>query len=192
MPLKRTNCKALLPNRMRRRPSGVRVAGDVVPLFEEFDGNILYFADIAPITLDFGRVLSQAKSDPRELLQLSPRQFEELIADIWKRFGYDVELTAQTRDGGRDIVAIKQAEANLRVLIECKRYDRRRKVGVGIVRELYGVKVDEGASKAILATTSTFSLDAKDFFAKHLWELEPRDYDGIVDWIGLAIQRGSM
>jgi len=90
--------------------------------------------------LNFGRLLSEAKSNPIELLRLNSRQFEEMVAEIWQRFGYLVERTSQTRDGGRDIIAIKQTEANLRFLIECKRYERRHKVGVGIVRELYGVR----------------------------------------------------
>jgi hypothetical protein len=69
---------------------------------------------------------------------------------------------------------------------------RLRKIGVGIVRELYGVKLYEGACKAIFATTSTFGMPAKDFFASHLWELEPRDYEGVVQWIKLAIQEQSV
>ncbi len=34
---------------------------------------------------------------------LDPRQFEEVNAEIWRRFGYDVELTKRTRDGGCDV-----------------------------------------------------------------------------------------
>src|SRR5258708_40197380 len=57
-----------------------------------------------------------------DLISLTPRQFEELIAEIWSRFGYEVELTARTRDGGRDIIAIRRSvEASYRHLIECKR-----------------------------------------------------------------------
>jgi restriction endonuclease Mrr len=73
-------------------------------------------------------------------------------------------------------------------LIECKRYAEDRKVGVEIVRALYGVKTDERATKAILATTSTFSAPAKEFFAEHVWELEPRDYKGTREWIELVMQ----
>lgn len=176
----------------RRKAWGVRISGATFPLFEEFDGGLLFYPEIIPVTLNFGRLLSEAKSNPVELLRLNSRQFEELVAEIWKRFGYSVELTSQTRDGGRDLIAIKQTEANLRFLIECKRYERRHKVGVGIVRELYGVKIHECATKAILATTSTFSADAREFFAKHIWELEPRDFDGVVEWITLAVQKGSL
>lgn len=164
----------------------------VFPLFDDFDGNLLYYPEIIPVTLNFGRILSETSSNPTKLFQLSPRQFEELVAEIWNRFGYVVELTSRTRDGGRDVIAVKEAEANLRFLIECKRYDRENRVGVGIVRELYGVMKDEGATKAILATTSSFTKGAKEFCSRHVWELEPKDYHGVVDWIARAMVLGSM
>ena len=135
------------------------------------------------------RVVSAAQAlvdasalDVSAILRLSSREFEEFIAEIWSRFGYQVELTARTRDGGRDVVAVRSAEAKLRILIECKRYSPGHKVGVLAVRALYGVKTDERATKAILATTSSFTSGANKFFEVHSWELEPRDYDGVCDW----------
>jgi hypothetical protein len=169
-----------------------RLQGRTFPLFEDFDGELLYYPEIVPVTLNFGRMLSAARAKPSELFDLSPRHFEELVAEIWRKFGYRVELTSQTRDGGRDIIALKEAEVNLRFLIECKRYQRQHKVGVQMVRSLYGVKVDECATKAILATTSTFTKAANDLFKRHVWELEPRDYDGVVDWIKLATESKSL
>ncbi|MCP4549566.1 MAG: restriction endonuclease, partial [bacterium] len=79
----------------------------------------------------------------------------------------------------------------MRFLIECKHPEKGGKIGVAPVRELYGVKVDEGATKAILATTSYFSHDANLFFERHRWELEPRDRDGLLEWIDLY-QREAM
>ncbi len=126
------------------------------------------------------------KKNHEDLLLLNPRQFEELVAEVWGRFGYDVELTAQTRDGGRDIVAVRKAEAAVKFLIECKRYDPSRKVEVSLVRALFGVKVDEGASKAIMATTSSLTRDAQEFVERHPWELEGRDYEGVLHWLEKA------
>jgi hypothetical protein len=51
---------------------------------------------------------------------------------------------------------------------------------------LYGVKVHENATKAILATTSTFTAGAERLFDAHRWELERRDYEGVLDWLKLA------
>jgi HJR/Mrr/RecB family endonuclease len=115
-----------------------------------------------------------------------------LIAEIWDRLGFEVELTAQTRDGGRDVIAIKKsAEGNYRHLIECKRYYPDHKVNVEVIRTLYGVKIDERATKAILATTSTFTADAWRFIQDHLWELDGKDYEDVLAWIQLVRDSGA-
>jgi len=57
------------------------------------------------------------------------------------------------------------------------------------VRELYGVKCDERATKAILATTAFFSKDALLFFENHKWELEPKDYTGLMTWIRAYLKK---
>ena len=120
---------------------------------------------------------------PREnLMRLSPREFEEFIAEIWNRLGYDVELTARTRDGGRDVVAVRKTESEVRYIIECKRYGEPHKIGVGILRALYGVKTHERATKAFLATTSYFTRGAIEFWEPHRWELELKDYKGVCEW----------
>jgi hypothetical protein len=129
------------------------------------------------------RYVEALRKSPSDMHSLSPRDFEKLIAEIFDGFGYEVELTKRTRDGGRDIIAIKRAEVDVRFLIECKHPDANKHIGVGPVRELLGVKTDEGASKAILATTAYFSRDAKLYFQRHPWELEGRDFEGIMEWL---------
>jgi hypothetical protein len=147
--------------------------------------------EVAEVLSASQRLIDESKLDRTALLSLSPRQFEELIAEIWSRLGYSVELTVRTRDGGRDVIAVKRAEAEVCYLIECKRYDPQYKIGVRFVRALYGVKDDERATKAFLATTSTFTRDALTFFNRHRWELEPCDYEGVAKWIQLAKARQS-
>lgn len=129
------------------------------------------------------KLIKHFAKHPNELKQINRRLFEELIAELFDGFGFNVELTKKTRDGGRDIVAIKSTEVNLKYLIECKRPDPNNVVGIRPVRELFGVKQDEKASKAILATTTYFSPDALQFFERNKWELEPKDFEGINNWI---------
>lgn len=128
-------------------------------------------------------LIERLQKYPDDLRTLNRRLFEEIVAEIFSGFGYQVELTQRTRDGGKDIIAIKQKEINLRFLIECKRPDPGNHVGVSVVRELYGVKIDDGATKAILATTTHLSKDAKLFVNRHQWELEAKEYNGILSWI---------
>lgn len=125
---------------------------------------------------------------PEEMKVMPHRRFEELIAEIWRRFGYEVELTKRTRDGGTDVVAIKNSEIQTRFLIQCKRLAPGSKVTVEPVRELLGVKQDIGGSKAVMATTVYFTRDAQMFIDRNRWELEGKDYDGVVGWLRLATQ----
>ena len=116
---------------------------------------------------------------PNDLRLIDRRKFEEIVAELFKGFGYDTELTQRTRDGGKDIIAIKRQEVDVKYLIECKRPDPGNLIGVSAVRELLGIKVDDNATKAILATTTFFTKDANLFFEKHRWELELKDYNAI-------------
>jgi hypothetical protein len=145
-----------------------------------------------PLLLEAGQLFSESNEnlisalahEPKGLYELAPRKFEEIIADIFWKAGYEVELTGQTRDGGRDIVAVsRRMGIPLRLLIECKRYSPANKVTLALVQRLFGVKIAEAASKAILATTSTFSRDAWKFASAHMWDLDLKDYDAVVGWL---------
>ncbi len=133
------------------------------------------------------QLVAHFNEHPSEMKTMNRRSFEELVAELWHGFGYEVELTKRTRDGGKDIVAVRHLHVSERFLIECKRPDPGNPIGVETVRALFGVKSDERATKAILATTSYFSPDAHQYFARNRWELEGKDFDGIVDWIRLYL-----
>jgi HJR/Mrr/RecB family endonuclease len=130
------------------------------------------------------RIAEGIVTNPKALESLDPRFFEDLVASIFSSMGFEVFLTARTRDGGRDIVAVgEKATILLKFIIECKRYRRTRKVSVSQVRELFGVKVSEGASKAILATTSMFTKDAQEFARRHIWDLQLIDFRQLLEMI---------
>ena len=115
--------------------------------------------------------------------QLHHRKFEELIAEIIRSKGYDVTLTPKTRDGGKDIIALyKSPFGHQMFIIECKKHNEDNKVGVELVRGLYGVKTAERYNQAILVTTSTFTRDAKEFVKPLKFELELKDYDDVARW----------
>lgn len=127
---------------------------------------------------------SRVAMEPESLRRISPRAFEELIAEIFSGFGYIVELTAPSRDGGKDIVAIRTDHGIVsKLLIECKRYVPPNKVDVGLVRQLYTVKQLEHASKALLVTTSYFTRPAREMERQHLYELELKDFDAVTGWV---------
>jgi len=122
--------------------------------------------------------------NPVFLYELTPRKFEELIAELLKNQGYDVTLTPKTRDGGKDIVAVYNSPFGHQMfVVECKKFNRENKVGVELVRALYGVKYAEKYNQAILVTTSTFTKDARDFVSPHRFDLLLKDYNDITNWI---------
>jgi HJR/Mrr/RecB family endonuclease len=122
--------------------------------------------------------------DPGSLRHINRRVFEELVAELFDGFGYSVELTARTRDGGRDVVALgRKDQIQTRYLIECKRPDPGNPVGVGLVRQLLGVVEDERATKGILVATTYFSPDARSFEKRNEWRLELKDYENVLSWM---------
>ncbi len=130
------------------------------------------------------KLITSLKQQPDSLRNLSPREFEELLADLLRDMGWDVELTKQTRDGGADILAYMNTEiGRLLCLVEAKHYREDRKIGVELVRTLYGTLCDAQANSAMLVTSSSFTSDAKAFQQKHKYQLNLREYADVVDWI---------
>lgn len=131
-------------------------------------------------------------ANPKALKKIDHRRFEELVAEIWSGFGYTVELTKRTHDGGMDVIAISKDIDKRRYLIECKRPEPGKCVGIRPVRELYGVFESERATKAFLATTAHFSKEAIVFFDKHKWQLEGKDFEGLMEWINEYMRLKTM
>jgi restriction system protein len=132
-------------------------------------------------------IIQIVQKKPVSLFNMSPREFEEFIAQIFSNHGFSVELTQKTRDGGKDIIAIR-SDLGLcaKYIIECKRYAPNRPVGVELVRNLYGVQQQEGANKSVLATTSRFTAEAQAFASNvstTQWAMDLVGYERIIEWV---------
>lgn len=141
--------------------------------------------EIQPIIKDINEeLLKYIAKHPEFLHKISSRKFEELIADIIKDFGFDVELTKITRDGGRDIVAyLKNSITDMLMFVECKHYSPERPVGVDILRQVVGVKELYKPNKSLIVTSSYFTKDAikeKDLIAP---QLDLKDHKDIKNWL---------
>lgn len=167
----------------------------------DFEGVTLFGADGQPLTsgsAGFKRVALEISGVNEELLEMlktwpelmrdvTPRQFEELVAELLERLGYKTELTPASKDGGFDMYAArKDGVATLLYLVECKRYVPPNKVGVEIVRQLHGTVSEKNATGGIVATTSLFTAGAKDFQRKIEYRMELHDYAGIQEWVKRA------
>lgn len=116
--------------------------------------------EVSDAYLNINRILE----DRNAVYKMTPREFEELVAEVFAQQGYSVEITPATRDGGCDIIAIRNINGiPYMILIECKHYSARHKVSVQLVRSLLGVQSDRKANKAILVTSSLFTRDAREF-----------------------------
>ena len=125
------------------------------------------------------------KRNPEKVYKMTPREFEEFVAEVFFRRGFEVRLTPQSNDGGHDIVAVWNNDLTGKEvhLVECKRYAAEKKISVGIVRGLHGVVHDANATKGILVTTSGFSKQARDFEQRHRGRIKLQDYDALLGWI---------
>jgi hypothetical protein len=129
------------------------------------------------------------RSSPDLMIEITPREFEEVVTELFRAKGFEVDLTQRTSDGGKDIIAIHTDSLGIRskYFIECKRYAEENKVGVALVRALQGVKnTKDGPNKTILVTTSTFTSGAKKFVeheASSKWDVTLADYDMLVGWL---------
>ncbi|OFX00507.1 MAG: hypothetical protein A3E78_09705 [Alphaproteobacteria bacterium RIFCSPHIGHO2_12_FULL_63_12] len=95
----------------------------------------------------------------RKLIQLddlSWREFEELIAKMLEADGYNVDLMQGTKDGGVDVVAVKDlgAAGLMKSIWQAKKNRIDRKIGLSIVRELADTRLEHKATKAFIVTTS--------------------------------------
>jgi restriction endonuclease Mrr len=121
---------------------------------------------------------------PSFLHSISPRAFEKVIASLLEKEGFAVKITPQTRDGGRDILAwLDVPVGRILTLVECKKYAADRRVSVEPVRQLYGVLNAERATNAMLATTSTFTSDAKLFANALQYQMSLKDFDDLSSWL---------
>lgn len=123
------------------------------------DGRIYGFGDAK--SLIRAKFINFSYPVKQVLLELTPRDFELLIAYLYKKKGYEVHVTKRSRDGGYDVLAEKKSNReHERLHIECKRYEQ--KISVDIVRKALGTLNVSKATKAVVVTSSDFTKPARD------------------------------
>ncbi|MCK4625675.1 MAG: restriction endonuclease, partial [Phycisphaerae bacterium] len=110
------------------------------------------------------RRTASSRRPPQVILQnMSPYDFEVLVAEVYEKQGYTVRLTGGSHDGGVDIEASKAgATSTEKIVIQCKH--QKANVGRPVVQQLWGVvSSDPGITRGVLATSSGFTSEAKGF-----------------------------
>lgn len=94
------------------------------------------------------------------------QDFEHLIRELLEQEfstnGGEVKVTQGSSDGGVDAIAFDPDPIRGgKIVIQAKRYTNT--VGISAVRDLYGTVMNEGATKGVLVTTSSFGSDSYNF-----------------------------
>jgi hypothetical protein len=98
---------------------------------------------------------------PRERIPLFDADglaFERLVAELFRRLGYDARLTPASHDYGADILAEDPATGES-ICVQAKHYAAA--VGVAAVQEVHAARAHYGCREAWVVTNATFSGPAK-------------------------------
>lgn len=106
------------------------------------------------------RRLLDKQRDLASIRTLSWQRFETLVAEAYRRQGFTVQKnTGAGPDGGVDLVLHRGGNT---LLVQCKQW-RTTKVGVNVVREMYGLMTAMHAQGAIITTSGLFTQEARTF-----------------------------
>lgn len=87
-----------------------------------------------------------------------PEEYEEYIAGIFQKRGYQTIVTPLSSDWGVDIIAIKGEE---KIAVQAKMFGHTsRKVNRAVVMQLYGAMTYQDCTKAVIATDGELLDDA--------------------------------
>ena len=140
-------------NHIFNRPAVVNAFGarrDLVPRVEIVDISLM--------------ALSLLRTDPSSIANLSPHQFEDLVADRLRAMNFTVHKVGGTyeRDGGIDFFAVPNSGPFPFVLaVQVKHSHSGRKVGPSVVRELKGVLSNQPLCMGLIVTNTGFTPDAE-------------------------------
>ncbi|MDB5860128.1 MAG: restriction endonuclease, partial [Ramlibacter sp.] len=149
-----------------------QIGAILAPMYVAAIAGVMQF--VAPILCLSGALVSFLKRKKRSSLVvkvtespsadalsgMSWREFEMLVGEAFRLQGYSVAETGGSGpDGGIDLVLRKGSES---FLVQCKQW-KAFKVGVDVVRELYGVMAARGAAGGFVVTSGSFTEEASAF-----------------------------
>jgi len=135
-------------------------------------------------------IIDSIAKNPEVLQGLSKTDFEKLMAEIFARMGFHVDLYRPAKDDGIDFLAIDIGQ-NTPIIkaVQCKHPDipttgnKARTLPVTTVREIYGVAKANDLNGAIAITSSTYSPEAKQFADLKPEEIQVSNAEDISKWI---------
>lgn len=125
-----------------------------------------FFAGMILLIAPFAYFNSRRKAKQLDMQQnidsirsLHWRNFEELVAEAYRRKGYHVIEGGYGADGGIDLELVKDGQVTL---VQCKQW-KTQKVGVSVIREMFGVLTASNASRVIVICSGRYTDQARAF-----------------------------
>jgi ssDNA-binding Zn-finger/Zn-ribbon topoisomerase 1 len=104
-------------------------------------------------------------------LEMSPRTFEDAVAELFRELGYFVEQTPYTNDGGKDAVVWKDDK---KYLVECKRYEEGGTIGRRELQIFVAAMKEENADGGFYVNTGRFANTAYEYAVRNQIRLYDR------------------
>lgn len=142
----------------------------LITAVKEIDGEYLSFLAKHPDTIDL----------------IAWEAFEKICSEIFRSFGFETQHIGKEWGMSADLLVLNKSrgESNQQYIVECKRYQKDRRVGIDIVNGVLGSKVRKNADAAFLVTTSSFtSTVEKERSNLETLGLFLRDGQQLIEWL---------
>ena len=122
---------------------------------------VMPFSRADPRVIEAIDVISSLDQRPN-LLDLTSKEFESFIQNLFTQMGYETDQYRSSGDGGIDCMAYKRDPvAPMKIAVQAKLYTKT--VQPAYVRDLYGTMQHEGATLGIMITTSGYGPASVEF-----------------------------
>lgn len=141
------------------------------------------------LAIPWQAIVAEVQRDPHFLPKFAAhhRKFEEFLAASYEKAGFEVTLTPQRGDKGRDVIATLRGLVSVRILDQAKAYKPGHLVTHDDVRAMLGtLSTDANASKGIITTTSDFQpgiLSGDEFSRFVPYRLELKNGVQLAQWL---------
>lgn len=130
--------------------------------------------------------LQSPKTPAKPTDEMNWAQFELLVGEAFRKRGFRVIHGGDVgADGGVDVRLRKNGKE---YLVQCKHWKTKR-VGVTVIRELYGVMVSSGVAGGYVVTSGEFTEEAKSFSEGKSVKLV--NSDALARILGMELEDGS-
>lgn len=131
------------------------------------------------------RFIDYLDANPDELENMHWRQFENLCGEYFQRAGYQVEVTAPRGDGGIDVYARRNAgiAGPEMVVVQAKRLSGSGTVSIDQVKAFWTDLEDQGATRAVIATTTKLEAGARKFCETRKFRMTTAEREEVVEWL---------